>query len=154
MKRKKSIHLNLPIPLQESIAKCVAMARDYMNFRVACRKWKFLLPPCRWSCINSARSCTAIPNPWLMFFQQEKYTFHFCDPRENVTYHKKMATKLYRDCVIQCAKDGCLVVSQGERSKFFFESFTNTRIQPPDLPVYYCMNDICFSASPIYPKDY
>ncbi|KAI8529161.1 hypothetical protein RHMOL_Rhmol12G0204200 [Rhododendron molle] len=106
----KSIFLELPVELQESIAKRVSVGQDYMNFRAVCRKWRSIAPPCRWR----YNASTTIPYPWLVLFQPEKDTCNFRDPRDNRTYHLTITAEVSPDCVIQFAKDDYLLISQGD----------------------------------------
>lgn len=147
----KSIFLELPVELQESIAKRVPVGQDYMNFRAVCRTWRSIAPPCRWR----YNASTTIPYPWLVLFQREKETFNFRDPRDNGAYYLTItAPELSSDCVIWFAKDDYLLVSQGERSIFVFEPLTNKRIQLPDMAEYSCMSSICVSTSPIHSENW
>ncbi|KAA8528061.1 hypothetical protein F0562_035070 [Nyssa sinensis] len=88
-----------------------------------------------------------IQNPLLMFSDgDQKDVYKFYDPIYDVTYY--MNDNDLSECQIRFSKDGWLLVSEDLWSIFFYEPFTMTRIQLPDLLLDYRFDGISFSAAP------
>ncbi|KAL5698568.1 hypothetical protein ACHQM5_029592 [Ranunculus cassubicifolius] len=84
--------------------------------------------------------------PWLMYFNNEVSTCNFLDPMTSITHTFEIPELLgSRICF---SNFGWLLMSQGDRSMFFFNPFDMATIDLPDLPRDFAFNGLSFSCSP------
>ncbi|OMO85912.1 F-box protein [Corchorus olitorius] len=118
---------------------------DWMNFRAVCKYWKSLISPVQWFLDHSG---FPFKYPWLMFPQGEGM-YSFYDPIANSIRCNFKIPKL-EGCKIRFSNQGWLLVTKAPASIFFFEPFTRTKIEHPNLSENSRLEelDYCFSDTP------
>ncbi|KAF8410732.1 hypothetical protein HHK36_003269 [Tetracentron sinense] len=119
---------------------------DYMYFRSTCRTCRLVAPPIQWRTASVGLEMESL-SPWLMFLKKEDGNCNFIDPKHNDTYLMNIS-ELF-GATIRFSKGGWLLMSQGDHSMFFFNPFTRSKIQLPDLHrECYIFSGISFSSLP------
>ncbi|OMP00480.1 hypothetical protein COLO4_12645 [Corchorus olitorius] len=136
----------LPIDMEILIFECLSSVYDVMNVRAVCKKWRSLVHPIQWSLID--HTDYPFEYPWLMFPHGEiKGMYSFYDPIGN-SMHSIRIHEL-EDCKIRFSIQGWLLVTKAPTSIFFFEPFTRTRNQLPELERYVgWFNAFCVTDAP------
>ncbi|MBA0744961.1 hypothetical protein Gogos_007557 [Gossypium gossypioides] len=96
----------------------------------ASKIWRSLIHPLEWRVNKEGVPYTY---PWLLFRQGgEKGTrYNLYDPVTNLTY--SITIPEFEGCEVRFSNKGWLLVTKSPTSILFFQPFTRTRIQVPDL---------------------
>lgn len=112
---------------------------DSSNFSATCRSWKSIFPP-----FPSPNDSLLSQLPYLMILNGTDCKFF--QLLRNEMYRKEISE--LKNARIRFSKYGWLLMSQGERSMFFFHPFTMLKIQLPDLPTRNHFENVCFLSQP------
>ncbi|XVF79849.1 hypothetical protein PTKIN_Ptkin15bG0023100 [Pterospermum kingtungense] len=136
------VWFQLPADVLRYIAQHLTVS-DHMNLRATCKNWRSLVPPIQW---KPNQGGIPFNYPWLMFSRGEKGMYSFYDPMCNLMH--SISIPELEDCEVRYSNKGWLLVTKAPRSIFFFEPFTRTKIQLPDLREDIWFEGICFSDPP------
>ncbi|KAH1065099.1 hypothetical protein J1N35_030086 [Gossypium stocksii] len=144
------IWFQLPAHLQILIFQHLPTLADQINFRTATKIWRILIHPLEWR-VN--KEGVPYKYPWLLFPQGgEKGTrYNLYDPVTNLTHSISIPES--EECEVRFSNKGWLLLTKHRTSIFFFfEPFTRTRIQVPDLWQMEAVDGFCFSGTPTSPN--
>ncbi|TYH72688.1 hypothetical protein ES332_D05G272200v1 [Gossypium tomentosum] len=143
------IWFQLPAHLQILIFQHLPTLADQINFLTATKIWRSLIHPLEWR-VN--KEGVPYKYPWLLFPQGgEKGTrYNLYDPLTNLTHSISIPES--EECEVRFSNKGWLLFTKPPTSIFFFEPFTRTRIQVPDLWQMEAVNGFCFSGTPTSPN--
>ncbi|CAL5440398.1 unnamed protein product [Camellia sinensis] len=117
---------------------------DIKRFRNVCKTWQSVASQ---QVVPSPIHCPITQSHWLMFFRGYKMPLNFYNPLYADTYQMAIPCEL-SGAVLRFSNNGWLLMSRGECSMFFFNPFTNAKIDLPDLPECYYFDTISFSSVP------
>ncbi|XVF33402.1 hypothetical protein REPUB_Repub17cG0165600 [Reevesia pubescens] len=141
--KSESIWFQLPADMQKLIVQHLPTVFDYMNLRAVCKNLRSLFLPIQW---KPNQRGVPFKYPWLMFPQGEKGKYSFYDTIGNLMH--SISISELEECEVRFSNQGWILATKSPTSIFFFEPFTRTRIQLPDLMVNYWYDGICFSDTP------
>ncbi|XP_028066144.1 F-box/kelch-repeat protein At1g57790-like [Camellia sinensis] len=117
---------------------------DIKRFRNVCKTWQSVTSQ---QVEPSPIHCPIAHSHWLMFFSGYKMPLNFYNPLYEDIYQMAIPLEL-SGAVLRFSNNGWLLMSRGEYPMFFFNPFTNAKIDLPDLPEYYYFDTISFSSVP------
>ncbi|MBA0866150.1 hypothetical protein Goshw_018367 [Gossypium schwendimanii] len=143
------IWFQLPAHLQILIFQHLPTLADQINFLTATKIWRSLIHPLEWR-VN--KEGVPYKYPWLLFPQGgEKGTrYNLYDPLTNLTHSISIPES--EECEVRLSNKGWLLLTKPPTSIFFFEPFTRTRIQVPDLWQMEAVDGFCFSGTATSPN--
>ncbi|XP_028113654.1 F-box/kelch-repeat protein At1g57790-like [Camellia sinensis] len=132
---------NLPSELLSLILSHLLLY-DIKRFRNVCKTWQLVTSQ---KVVPSPIHCPITQSHWLMFFLGYKVPLNFYNPLYEDTYQMVIPPEL-SSAMLRFSNNGWLLMSRGKYSMFFFNPFTNAKIDLPDLREYYYFDTISFSS--------